>query len=422
MTDLTVTASHPSGSDVDRFRAQVQQFLREHLPSEWKGLGALSAEQRAGFLPAWRRLLVEHRYIGASWPPEYGGAGLPLTHESVLQEEFVRRGAPTLPGACDVFGINLIGPTLLHRGTPEQRRAFLPRILNGDCRFAQGFSEPEAGSDLFSLQTRARLEDDGWVINGRKIWQTAGDVANWLFVMVRTEPDQRRAAGLSMLLVPMEQPGVTVRPIKTMTGKSEFCEIGFDDARTAAGNIVGQRGEGASVAKTLLGFERGAGSGALYWSYRIELERLVRLAREHGRQDDPLVRQKLAWCHSRVESIRHLGWRTLERAVTGSPPNEESSIMKLVVSTYHARATELAMDILGPAALVRSGAPGMTTVGPDWLGSPNSPNAWQHYYLTARAATIYGGSSQVQRDIIAERILSLPRDTRSNSQRAENDR
>ncbi|MFC5744382.1 acyl-CoA dehydrogenase family protein [Actinomadura rugatobispora] len=404
--------------ETEAFRRRVRGFLAERLPPGWRGIGALSAAERAEFRPRWRETLREHGYLGIAWPKEYGGAGLTVLEQYALQEEFVNAGVPLLPLPSDPFGFSLIGPTILHWGTEEQKRHFIPRILSGEHRWAQGYSEPGAGSDLFALRTSASLEDGAWVVNGQKVWQTAGDSANWMFVLARTEPGAARARGLSLLLVPTEQPGVDVRPIRTMTGEAEFCEVFFSGARTDAAHVVGPRGGGAKVALTLLGYERGAASGALYAGYRIELERLAEMVRERALDADPRVRQRLAWCWSKVEILRILGLKTLAAAHSGAAPGPESSILKLYSAEYHARVTELAMDVLGMDAMVGSGPPGVATVGADPLGSPNSPSAWQRAFLTARAGTIYGGSSQIQRTTLGERVLGLPREPRAESGKA----
>ncbi|WP_219506090.1 acyl-CoA dehydrogenase family protein [Nonomuraea ceibae] len=396
----------------EAFRCGVRRFLAEHLPPGWRGLGALSVAERARFTPRWRETLREHGYLGVAWPEEYGGAGLSTLEQSALQEEFVRAGVPLLPLPTDPFGFSLIGPTILRWGTEEQKRHFIPRILSGEHRWVQGYSEPDAGSDLFALRTSARLVDDAWVVNGQKVWQTAGDSANWIFVLARTEPSAARARGLSLLLVPIEQPGVEVRPIRTLTGEAEFCEVFFTDARTDAGHVVGARGDGAKVALTLLGYERGAASGALYAGYRVELERLIELIRSRGLDADAGVRRRLAWCWSKVEILRVLGLKTLASVQAGATPGPESSILKLYAAEYHARITELALDLLGSDAMVRSGDPGAAKIGVDPLGTPNSPSAWQHAFLTARAGTIYGGSSQIQRTTLGEQVLGLPREPR----------
>lgn len=402
------------GTELEAYRSNVLGFLKERLPADWRGMGSLKPHERSEFQHRWRRELLEHGYLGVTWPKKYGGAGHGPAEEFILQEECARVGAPTYPLPSDIFAFKLIGPTLLLRGTEDQKSHFLPRALSGEYRFAQGFSEPEAGSDLFALRTRAELDAGGWVINGQKTWQTDGLAANWIFILARTEPQAPKAKGISMLLVPIDQPGVVVRPIRTMTGEEEFCEVFFDDARTAQANLVGTRGEGASIAMTLLGFERGAPTGSLHIEFEIEVMRLAQLAREHGRENDAVIRQRLAWCYSKVEILRYLTMRVLAAAIAGDPPGPESSIIKLYESQYHSRATELAMDILGPSAMARSGDPAVASLGPDPYGSPNSANAWQNVYMTARAATIYGGSSQIQRTTLGERVLGLPKEPRPN--------
>jgi alkylation response protein AidB-like acyl-CoA dehydrogenase len=396
----------------DEFREQVKKFFRSNLPEDWRGYGALPEQDREAFCADWREIMRKERYLAPTWPEEYGGGGLGLAEQAVIQEELVRHGLPTIPHPSDRFAFILIGPTLLHWGTPEQKAHFLPAMISGEHRWAQGYSEPDAGSDLFSLTTKGELDGGEWVVNGQKVWQTDGQYANWIFALVRTEPEASRGAGISMLLLPIDQPGVEVRTIRSMTGKEEFSEVFFSDARTAADNIVGPRGAGAKVALTLLGFERGSASGATYASYRIELDRLIELIKERGLAQDQVVRQRLAWCHCRLEMLKYLGMRTFAGALSGEPPGPESSILKLYESEYHAKVTELAMDVLGMEGLVLSGDPGVETLGPDPLGSPNSPAAWINQYLTARAATIYGGSSQIQRNTLGEQVLGLPREPR----------
>jgi alkylation response protein AidB-like acyl-CoA dehydrogenase len=394
------------------FREEVRSFLADWLPAEWAGSGALVDDDRAAFLVRWRETLVVQRWLAPTWPTEYGGGGLGQAEAAVLQEEFVRHGVPVLPHPSDTFAFVLIGPTMLHWGSEKQKSYFLPRMITGEHRWAQGYSEPGAGSDLFNLSTRGALVGDEWVVNGQKAWQTDGHYANWIFALVRTEPDAQRSKGISMLLLPIDQPGIEVRTIRTMTGKEEFCEVFFNDARTTADNIIGPRGAGGQVALTLLGFERGSASGALYASYRIELDRLIALVKERGRDRDPLIRQRVAWCHCRVEMLKYLGLRNLAGALSGEPPGPESSFIKLYESEYHSTLTDLALDVLGVDALAFQGRPGIASLGPDPLGAPSSSAAWLNQYLTARAATIYGGSSQVQRNTIGERVLGLPREPR----------
>lgn len=401
-----------AGSVDVQFRREIDDFLRTALPSDWSGVGALEREDRSRFLLRWREMLVERRYLAPSWPAEYGGRSLGLVEQAYMQGAFTRAGVPVLPHPNDQFAVTLIGPTLLHWGTEEQKAFFLPRMLSGEHVWAQGYSEPDAGSDLFGLRTTARLENGSWVVDGQKSWQTSGEKANWIFILARTEDGVQGARGLSMLLVPADQPGVRVRTIDSMTGETEFSEFHFDQARTPVGNIVGGRGEGAKVALSLLGFERGSASGALYESFRIELERLIELVKKQGRENDPHIRQRLAWCYSKVEILRVLSIQNLTDALSGEPPGPRSSMIKLFESEYHAAATELAIDVLGMDCAILSGPPGVADLGPDPLGSPNDSAAWTRQYLTARAATIYGGSSQMQRNTLGERVLGLPAEPR----------
>lgn len=399
-------------TELDDFRREVSSFLEGNLPDGWKGIGALSEGERDTFGPAWRQTLLDNGYLAVSWPKEYGGAGLGVLQQTVVQEEFMRRGVPLQPMPSDSFGFSLIGPTILHVGTDQQRDFFLPKIVSGEHRWCQGYSEPESGSDLFGLRTRAVLDGDNWVINGQKVWQTAGNFANWIFALVRTDPDLPKAKGISMLLVPMDQPGVEVRPIRTMTGRAEFCEVFFTDAVTSKDNMVGEVNDGARVSMTLLGFERGASSGATYLAHRQELDRLVALIKEQGLERDRWICQELAWCYSKVEIMKFIGLRTLTNAASGRAPGPESSITKLFTSEYHKRMARLSMNVLGPRVTYAGGEPAVSDLGPEPLGSPNSAASWQRVYMTSLAATIYGGSSQIQRNTLGERVLGLPREPR----------
>lgn len=399
-------------SSPEDFRARLRDHLAERLPADWAGMGALDPESRQRFLVSWREELRESRLLAPTWPVEYGGGGLGLAEQAIIGEEFVRAGVPALPHPNDNFSFVLFGPTLLRWGSEEQKAFFLPRMISGEHRWAQGYSEPDAGSDLFNLRTRARVDGDQWVVDGQKTWQTDGQYANWIFALVRTEPDTPGGKGISMLMLPVDQPGIEVRPIRTMTGKAEFTEVFFDGATTSLANIVGPRGHGARVAMTLLGFERASASAALYAGYRIELDRLVSLMRDRGADRDPVVRQRLAWCHGKVEMLKHLGRRILDEALEGGSPGAESSFLKLYESEYHAEVTQLAVDVLGMDATVWRGEPGVASLGPDPLGSSGSPAAWINQYLTSRAALIYGGSTQMQLNTIGERVLDLPREER----------
>jgi len=395
--------------EAEGYRDKIRAFLGEHLPAGWKGIGALPADEAEAFAAQWRATLYERGFLAAAWPKEYGGGGLSPLEQVVLVEELYRAGVPT-GTANDTFGIQMVGNTILAWGTEEQKRHFLPRILSGEDRWCQGYSEPNAGSDLANLATRAVLDGDEWVINGQKVWTSAAHLANWIFVLTRTNPDVSKHKGITFLLVPMEQPGVDVRPIRMLNGAAEFNETFFTDARTAKGNVVGGVNDGWAVAMTLLGYERGASAATVPIMYRAELDRLIELARARGRTSDPLIRQRLAWCYSQVEVMRFLGKRTLTRFIAGAAPGPEGSIFKLFWSEYHKVVTELSLDILGLDALVPSGRWPTSSFQADAVGAPNDSASWVVTFLSARAGTIYAGTSQIQRNILGEMVLGLPKE------------
>ena len=401
--------------EAEQYREKVRAFLAEHLPNGWQGIGALGHEEARRFTAEWRATLYENRMLAPSWPTEYGGAGLTPLEQVVLAEEFYRAGVPT-GGPNDDFSIQMVGNTILHWGTEEQKRYFLPRALSGEHVWCQGYSEPGAGSDLASLGTRAILDGDEWVINGQKIWTSMAHVANWIFVLARTDPDASKHKGISFLLVPMDQAGVEVRPIRMLTGQSEFNETFFTDARTARDNVVGQVNAGWAVAMTLLGYERGEAAATFPIMFRTEIDRLVDLARSIGVSEDPGVRQRLAWCYSKVEIMRYLGMRTLTKFLAGESPGPAESSFKLYWSEYHKVVTELAVDILGAAALTPTGRSSVAFRTDD-VGAPNDSASWVTTFLMSRAGTIYAGSSQVQRNILGEMVLGLPKEPAPASQK-----
>jgi alkylation response protein AidB-like acyl-CoA dehydrogenase len=407
-----VDVSYPA--EAEAFRDRIRAFLSEHLPPGWAGAGALPPDEREAFARNWRRLLVAGGLVAVSWPKEFGGGGLSPIEQLVLAEEFARSGAPERE-ENDLLGIDLLGNTLIARGSDEQKRRFLPRILTGADRWCQGFSEPEAGSDLAAVRTRAVLDCDEWVINGQKIWTSAGSGANWIFLLVRTDPNAAKHKGLSFLLVPMDQPGVEVRPIVNAAGHASFSEVFLIDARTGSGNVVGRAGEGWSIAMTLLGFERGFQITTSAIDFGRDLRRLCDLARDRGLHTDPRIRDVLAWCFSRVQIMRYRGFRGLTLALDGRLPGAEAAITKVIWSEYFRRYTDLAVDILGLDALGPQGpGNGGARLVPD-AGTPNSPACWMDELLYARAATIYAGSSQIQRNVIGEQLLGLPKEPRRES-------
>ncbi|MDX2381061.1 MAG: acyl-CoA dehydrogenase family protein [Acidimicrobiia bacterium] len=398
-------------ADAEAYREKVQAFLAEKLPTDWAGTGALEGKQLDEFVATWRATLYEANYLAPGWPTEYGGAGLTATEQVILAEEFARAGVPT-GGPNDGFSIQMLGNTLLMWGTDEQKRHLLPRLLAGDDTWCQGYSEPDAGSDLGNVALRAELDGDEWVLNGQKIWTSAGHLADHIFTLARTDPDAPKHKGISFLLVPMEQPGVDVRPIKMLSGDSEFNEVFYTDARCPKENVVGGVNNGWAVAMSLLGFERGEAAATGPIRFEAEFERLIELARERGATADPVIRQKIAWCYERVRIMRFLGQRTLTKFLAGHHPGPDAAISKLYWSEYHQVITELALDIYGADGLHHAGRPPSSSFSTDDPGAANSSASWIGTFLNARAGTIYAGSSQIQRNIIGEMILGLPKEPR----------
>lgn len=395
--------------EAHNFRDKIRAFLTEQLPSEWAGSGALAPEEREQRRHWWRKILADRGLVAVSWPKEYGGGGLSAIEQLVLAEEFDRAGAPERE-ENDLLGIDLLGNTLIALGTEEQKKHFLPRILSGEDRWCQGFSEPDAGSDLASVRTKAVLDDDEWVINGQKIWTSAGGCANWIFVLARTDPAAPKHKGLSMLLVPVDQPGVVVRPIINAAGHASFSEVFFTDARARAADVLGGPGGGWGTAMTLLAFERGSQIITAGIEFGRDLNRLRALARERGA--DPHVRDELAWCYSRVQILRYQGYRGLSALLHGQRPGADAAVNKVIWSEYFRRATDLAVDILGVDALCADGPGNGGALIIPVPGTANSASCWLDELLYARAATIYAGSSQIQRNVIGEQLLGLPKEPR----------
>ena len=397
--------------EAETFRAQVRAFLHRVLPPDWRGLGSLSGEQARAFTKTWRATLAAEGYLTPSWPPEYGGAGLSRLQQVVLTEELATAGVP-FNGANDNFSIKMIGNLLLRYGTQDQKSYFLPRIVSGEHRWCQGFSETEAGSDLAGLRTKARLDGGEWVEDGQKIWTSDAATANWIFLLARTEPGAERHRGITMLLVPMDQPGIEVRPIRMMSGAGNFNQVSFDGARTARGNVVIGPGEGWQAAMALLGLERGDEAATNPIFFRAEVDRLIELARERGLNEDPLVRDELARAYTRVEIMKYLGWRTLTGWLKGELPGREASVSKLYWSEHHRRVTDLAMTLLGAEAMAPSGRSPIRHYRTDDPDAPNSSASWAGTWMTAISGTIYAGTSEIQRNILAEAVLGLPKEPR----------
>jgi alkylation response protein AidB-like acyl-CoA dehydrogenase len=393
----------------EEYREKVQAFLAEKLPPNWKGIGALTGDALEHFVADWRATLFSSGYLAPGWPVEVGGGGLSELEQVIIAEEFARAGVPT-GGQNDTFSIQMLGNTLLLFGTEEQKRHYLPRLLAGEDTWCQGYSEPNAGSDLSNVGLRAELDGDQWILNGQKIWTSQGHLADHVFTLARTDPDAPKHKGISFLLVDMKQPGIEVRPIKMLSGESEFNEVFYTDAVVPKENVVGGVNNGWAVAMGLLGFERGAAASIAPIAFEDEFNRLLQLAKDRGVNNDPRIRQKLAWCYSKVQVMRYLGMRTLTKFLAGHHPGPDGAIFKLYWSEYHLLVTELGVDILGMDAMAPTGRMPSNAFATDDSGAPNDSMSWTMTFLNARAGTIYAGSSQVQRNIIGEMVLGLPKE------------
>ncbi len=384
-----------STPELDAFRAEARDWLLTRLEGEFamvRGRGG-PGDEHALFEArlAWERALGAAGWTCLSWPREYGGRDATLLEQVVFYEEYARAGGP---GRVGLVGEGLIGPTILHFGTDEQRARFLPRIASGEELWCQGYSEPNAGSDLANLSTRAERDGDEWVIEGQKVWTSLAHWAQWCFVLARTDRDAPRHRGISYLLVPMDQPGIEIRPIEQITGTSEFNEVFFDGARTRADLVVGEVNGGWKVAMGTLAFERGALTLGQQLAFVTEFDEIVAAARERGVTGDPVLRQRLARTWIELEIMRYTAMRGLT-ALSRGEVTRETSIGKLFWANLHRGMGELAMDVLGPWSEVAAGLPYDLTRA-------------QAMFLYSRADTIYGGSNQIQRNIIGERVLGLP--------------
>ncbi|MDG1265350.1 MAG: acyl-CoA dehydrogenase family protein [Ilumatobacter sp.] len=396
-------------AEAEAYREKVQAFLAEKLPSNWQGIGALQGEELETFVTEWRNVLYEANYLAPGWPAAFGGSGLSATEQVILAEEFTKAGVPT-GGPNDAFSIQMLGNTILMWGTDEQKAHYIPRILSGEDVWCQGYSEPDAGSDLGNVGLKAELDGDEWVLNGQKIWTSAGHLADHIFTLARTDPDSPKHKGISFLLVPMDQPGIEVRPIKMISGDSEFNEVFYTDARCPKDNVIGGVNNGWGVAMSLLGYERGEAAATGPIRFKAEYQRLEAMAKERGLTDDPVIRQKLAVAYSTCQIMGYLGQRVLTQFLAGHHPGPDAAIGKLQWSEYHKVITELAMDVLGADGLFWDGRKPPSSFGPDDGGAANTQSSWIGTFLNARAGTIYAGSSQVQRNIIGEMILGLPKE------------
>jgi alkylation response protein AidB-like acyl-CoA dehydrogenase len=384
------------------FADEARDWLERALPAEWRRDHCWTRVEDPMWIEVarqWQRRLFDGGWAAISWPREHGGRGATVVERWFFDQALDQVGAPRPPAQSYV---DLIGPALLQHGTAAQRGRFLRPMVNGDELWCQGFSEPGAGSDLAGLRTKAERRGDEYLVNGQKVWTSHADIADWCFLLCRTEADQPKHKGISLLLVDMKTPGITVRPLRQMTDDAEFCEVFFEDVRVPASHLLGAPGSGWSIAMGIVAHERGP-----MWTFifqrkiRRALSQLIGLVREHpaavGALRDPVVRQRLAQAHIEVELLRLSGYRSLTTLLRTGHPGPESSLEKVLGSETDQRLQDLALDLFGPFGALREGAGAL------------AGGAIPRQFLYARSETIMGGTSEIQRNVIAQRILGLPR-------------
>ena len=380
----------------EQYRLKLRTWLEANVPT-----AATPSDQDADFAfrRDWQRKLYDGGWVGINWPTEYGGQGATLIQQAIYAQEMTRARAPQ---PANGLGIGIVGPTLMAHGTEAQKQRYIPKILNADEIWCQGFSEPNSGSDLASLQTKAVLDGDDFVVNGQKIWTSLGQYADWCILLVRTDTDAPKHRGISYLLVDMHSPGVTVRPLKQITGNSEFNETFFDNVRVPKQNLIGGLNEGWRIAMTTLTYERGLSSLATQVRIKQQLDAMIRYAGKTRRNggtlsEDPVLRQGLAQAHVRVEIMLLNLYRSITSRLRGQPPGPEASLDKLYWSELDKWMQELGMSLQGPYSQLMEGSAHAVA------------GNWQYNFLRSRAGTIYSGTSEIQKNIIGERVLGLPK-------------
>jgi alkylation response protein AidB-like acyl-CoA dehydrogenase len=392
--DLNLTAEEK------QFRDELRTWLETNVPKDWNEWREKPIEESFPYLRAWQRKLYEGGWAAVSWPREYGGRSASLMQQSLFWEEMARLEAPPMANS---LGLGLIGPTIIAYGTDAQKKRYIPKILSAEEIWCQGFSEPNAGSDLASLQTEAHLDGDHYVVNGQKVWTSYGWVGDWCELVVRTDANVPKHKGLTVLLIDMKSAGVEVRPLRQMTGESEFGEIFFRDVRVPKENVLGKLNDGWNVAVSTLMYERGSYGARLHLLFKRNIGRLIELARTlprngHTAAQDPLMRQKLAQCYAEIEIMRLNQMRAFGRITATGVPGPEGSIQKIFWSELNQRVQQIAQELLGPYGLLQAGDP----LAPD-------KGIWSYGYLRTRGNTIEAGTSEVQRNIIGHFVLGLPR-------------
>ncbi len=383
-----------------KFRDELRTWLEANVPKDWSEWREKPLEESFPYLRAWQRKLYEGGWAAVSWPKEYGGRGATLMEQSLFWEEMARVEAPPMANS---LGLGLIGPTIIAYGTDEQKKRFIPKILSAEEIWCQGFSEPNAGSDLAALQTEARLDGDRYVVNGQKVWTSYGWIGNWCELVVRTDSNVPKHKGLSVLLIDMKSPGVEVRPLKQMTGESEFNEIFFRDVRVPVANLLGKVNDGWNVAVSTLMYERGSYGARLHLIFKRAITRLIELSHKfqkngHPAAQDPITRQKLAQCYAEIEIMRWNQLRAFSRVTATGVPGPEGSIQKIFWSELNQRLQQMAQEMFGAYGQLLAGDKDAVDNG-----------IWSYGYLRTRGNTIEAGTSEVQRNIIGHFVLGLPR-------------
>jgi alkylation response protein AidB-like acyl-CoA dehydrogenase len=386
--------------DQQAFRERVRSWLTANIPPEWKALGSTEVPRADAydFGRRWQRQLFEGGFIGVTWPREYGGQGLTFVEEMILHEEISLQKAPPI---LNILGVGMAGPTIIAYGTEEQKKRYPAKILSCEEIWCQGYSEPNSGSDLASLQTRAVKDGEHYVVNGQKVWTSLAHVSDWMMLLARTDPDAPKHKGITYFLLDMHAPGVTVKPLKQMTGDAEFNEVFFDNVRVHESQVLGGVNNGWTVGLTTLMYERLALGFGLQVRLRIALESLIEMGRrveKTGRAvtRDPVMRQKLAQLWIDTEALKYTGARAVTRLLRGELPGPEASAGKMSWVDTHQRLQELAMEIEGPYSQLTRGSDRAVDAG-----------VWQYGFLRSRANSIEGGTTEIQKNIIAERVLGL---------------
>jgi len=391
----------------EAFRAQVRAWLAKHTPS--------APPRTVAEKKSWHRKLYEAGYLGMGWPKEYGGRAARPIEQAIVIEEMARANAPS---SVNWAGLGLVGPTLIHHGTAAQRERYIRKILLGEEIWCQLYSEPNAGSDLASLQCRADIDGDEFVVNGQKIWTSTATIADMGILLVRTDRDAPKHQGISYLMVDMHQPGVEVRPLRQITGiADEFAEVFFTDVRVPADNLIGELNTGWRIAQTTLSYERGGDTTGIVARLQQSFARLLEIVSKPRpdstrRIDDPLVRQKLGQIMAEIEVLRYASLRLLSTLERGGQPGPESSIAKLHYSELDKRVYTLMLEILGPYGQLMDGAAAEYAYAADGRADPHA--SWPYLFLNPYAETIYAGSSEIQKNIIGERVLGLPKEVRAD--------